>query len=156
MARKRIVKTTSDATIEEVFPRFVTAKLAQGVSKSTIKTYHSHFFCISKHLDTTIPFNQFQSIQRLQVDRKKLQGGLLVFWITGVQSIPQFRLLGGQGCAVIGQNFVGGDVEDIADTQDSFCSHVDSSTLNICVCTIRQSGSLCHLCLRHAHALADC
>ena len=58
MAKKRIVKTTSSATIEEVFPRFVTAKTAEGVSDSTIKTYRSHFYCISKHLDITIPFDQ--------------------------------------------------------------------------------------------------
>ena len=58
MAKKRIVKTTSSAAIEEVFPRFVTAKAAIGVSDSTIKTYRSHFCCISKHLDITIPFDR--------------------------------------------------------------------------------------------------
>lgn len=58
MARKRIVKTTSKATIEEVFPRFVKAKTAAGVSDSTIKTYRSHFFCISKHLDLTLTFEE--------------------------------------------------------------------------------------------------
>jgi len=58
MARKRIVKTTSKATIEEVFPRFVKAKTAAGVSESTIKTYRSHFFCISKHLDLTLTFEE--------------------------------------------------------------------------------------------------
>ena len=58
MARKRIVKTSSSSTIEEVIPRFITAKTAAGVSDSTIKTYRSHFFCISKHLDFTLSFNQ--------------------------------------------------------------------------------------------------
>ena len=58
MARKRIVKSSSSSTIEEVIPRFITAKTAAGVSDSTIKTYRSHFFCISKHLDFTLSFNQ--------------------------------------------------------------------------------------------------
>ena len=47
MARKRIVKTGSGSTIEEVIPRFITAKTAAGVSDSTIKTDRSHLsdFC---------------------------------------------------------------------------------------------------------------
>ena len=57
MARKRIIKTTSSSTIEEVFPRFVTSQTAKGVSDSTIKTYYGHFHCIGKHLDLSTPFN---------------------------------------------------------------------------------------------------
>lgn len=57
MARKRIIKTTSSSTIEEVIPRFITSQTAKGVSDSTIKTYHGHFHCIGKHLDLSTPFN---------------------------------------------------------------------------------------------------
>ena len=38
-------------TMEEAFENFLFAKSAQGVTEKTIKSYKSHFHCISKHLD---------------------------------------------------------------------------------------------------------
>lgn len=38
-------------SLNELFPRFVAAKTAEGVSESTISTYYKHWMCIGKHLD---------------------------------------------------------------------------------------------------------
>lgn len=96
-----------------------------------------------------------RSVQRLQVRRKKLQSSFLVFGIAGVQPIPKFRLPGGQRDAFLSQDLVGGDVENIADPEDGFGSHVDRSSFNVCVGAVRQSGGFRDLSLRHSHTLTD-
>lgn len=47
--------TVERLTINDVFPRFVSAKIAEGVSEKTAKMYRQHLHCISKHLDLSIP-----------------------------------------------------------------------------------------------------
>ena len=49
---------TSQASIEELFPNFVVAKKAQGVSEKTLHTYESHFHCISKYFDLSISIGE--------------------------------------------------------------------------------------------------
>ena len=44
--------------IDEVFPRFVNAQMAKGVSEKTIQTYHRHFRCLGYHLDMTMTFDE--------------------------------------------------------------------------------------------------
>ena len=58
MARKRIKLNSSKITLIEVFPRFITAKKAEGVSEKTLKTYHWHFHCIGKHIDLQTSFDE--------------------------------------------------------------------------------------------------
>ena len=38
-------------SFNELFPRFVAAKIAEGVSEKTVHTYHQHWMCIGKHID---------------------------------------------------------------------------------------------------------
>jgi integrase/recombinase XerD len=50
---KRITMKNSgeNRTITEMFERFIKASLAKGISSRTIETYHSHFKCLSRHLN---------------------------------------------------------------------------------------------------------
>ena len=57
MAKKRIQMNTSTFTLEEVFPQFLTAKTAEGISEKTQKTYQGHFYCIGKHLNMKMSFD---------------------------------------------------------------------------------------------------
>ena len=41
-------------SFNELFPRFVAAKTAEGVSEKTVDTYHQHWKCIGKHLDVDL------------------------------------------------------------------------------------------------------
>lgn len=38
-------------SFNELFPRFVAAKTAEGVSEKTVDNYQQHWKCIGKHLD---------------------------------------------------------------------------------------------------------
>ena len=58
MAREKIIKVNSSSNIDEVFPRFVASQTAKGLSDKTIKTYFNHYHSISKHLDTSLNFNE--------------------------------------------------------------------------------------------------
>lgn len=58
MAKNKIIKVNSSSNIDEVFPRFVASQTAKGLSDKTIKTYFNHFHSISKHLDTSLSFNE--------------------------------------------------------------------------------------------------
>ena len=42
---------SNSLSFNELFPRFVAAKIAEGVSEKTVDTYHQHWKCIGKHLD---------------------------------------------------------------------------------------------------------
>lgn len=44
-------------TIEEIFALFVTSRTADGVSETTLRTYHNHFHNLSRHLDVTQPLS---------------------------------------------------------------------------------------------------
>ena len=55
MKRKPIVMTAGAVSLNDVFPRFVSAKIAEGVSNKTAKMYQQHFRSISKHLDVSAP-----------------------------------------------------------------------------------------------------
>ena len=43
--------TTERVSFNELFPRFVAAKIAEGVSEKTVSGYWQHWKCIGKHLD---------------------------------------------------------------------------------------------------------
>lgn len=58
MSRKRLSRTGVNETIAQLFPRFLTAKSAQGVSAKTLTTYRTHFQCIGKHIDLSIPIRE--------------------------------------------------------------------------------------------------
>ena len=51
------VNLNSPLTMEEAFESFLFSKSAQGLTDKTLKSYKSHFKCISKYLDTTINSN---------------------------------------------------------------------------------------------------
>ena len=51
------VNLNSPLTMEEAFESFLFSKSAQGLTDKTLKSYKSHFKCISKYLDTTIKLN---------------------------------------------------------------------------------------------------
>ena len=51
MRRKPIMMVEEDLSFNELFPRFVAAKIAEGVSEKTVSGYWQHWKCIGKHLD---------------------------------------------------------------------------------------------------------
>lgn len=55
MVQKIKMKNRKNQTIQEVFERFVTSRTADGVSETTLRTYHNHFHTISLHMDVQIP-----------------------------------------------------------------------------------------------------
>lgn len=44
--------------IEDIFPRFVNAQMAKGVSDKTVLTYNRHFRSLGYHLDMTMTFDE--------------------------------------------------------------------------------------------------
>lgn len=54
------VNLNSPLTMEEAFESFLFSKSAQGLTDKTLKSYKSHFKCISKYLDTTIKLNSLK------------------------------------------------------------------------------------------------
>lgn len=57
MKKKRIEMKCEVLSFNELFPRFVAAKTAEGVSEKTVKMYYSHWKCIGKHLDLDKSFD---------------------------------------------------------------------------------------------------
>ena len=49
--------------IEEIFPRFVNAQMAKGVSDKTVLTYNRHFRSLGYHLDMTMTFGHFNLLR---------------------------------------------------------------------------------------------
>lgn len=49
--KNRIEMNSNSLSFNELFSRFVAAKIAEGVSEKTVDTYHQHWKCIGKHLD---------------------------------------------------------------------------------------------------------
>lgn len=50
--------TDERLSFNELFPRFVAAKIAEGVSEKTVRGYHQHWKCIGKHLDAGRPVDE--------------------------------------------------------------------------------------------------
>ena len=59
--------------IEEIFPRFVNAQMAKGVSDKTVQTYHRHFRALGYHLDMTMTFDELtkESLDAMLVSLRK-------------------------------------------------------------------------------------
>ena len=49
--KKLIAMRSESLSLNELFPRFVAAKIAEGVSDKTVESYYNHWKCIGKHLD---------------------------------------------------------------------------------------------------------
>ena len=49
MAKKRLQMAQKSWRIEEIFPRFVNAQMAKGVSDKTVLTYNRHFHSLGYH-----------------------------------------------------------------------------------------------------------
>ena len=49
----RIMRNSSNLTVEEAFSNFLFSKSAQGVTEKTMEGYKVHFHSIAKHLDTS-------------------------------------------------------------------------------------------------------
>lgn len=58
MAKKRMQMAQKSWKIEEIFPRFVNAQMAKGVSDKTVLTYNRHFHSLGYHLDMTMTFDE--------------------------------------------------------------------------------------------------
>ena len=58
MAKKRMQMAQKSWKIEEIFPRFVIAQMAKGVSDKTVLTYNRHFRSLGYHLDMTTTFDE--------------------------------------------------------------------------------------------------
>lgn len=58
MAKKRMQMAQKSWRIEEIFPRFVNAQMAKGVSDKTVLTYNRHFRSLGYHLDMTMTFDE--------------------------------------------------------------------------------------------------
>ena len=63
------INLNSPLTMEEAFESFLFSKSAQGVTDKTLKSYRSHFKCISKYLDICL--------SRFEADRRFLHSHLL-------------------------------------------------------------------------------
>ena len=48
--------------LQEIFPRFVNAQMAKGVSDKTVLTYNRHFHSLGYHLDMTMTFDELTSL----------------------------------------------------------------------------------------------
>ena len=46
MKKKSFEMSSNSLSFNELFPRFVAAKTAEGVSEKTVDTYHQHWKCI--------------------------------------------------------------------------------------------------------------
>lgn len=58
MKKKPIKMAIERLSLNDVFPRFVSAKIAEGVSDKTVNMYHQHLHCIGKHIDLSIPYDE--------------------------------------------------------------------------------------------------
>ena len=56
--KNRIEMRRESLSLNELFPRFVAAKTAEGVSEGTVTTYYKHWLCIGKHLDLDKTFDE--------------------------------------------------------------------------------------------------
>lgn len=57
--RKIPIRMTDERlSFNELFPRFVAVKIAEGVSEKTVRGYHQHWKCIGKHLDAGRPVDE--------------------------------------------------------------------------------------------------
>ena len=73
MAKKRLQMAQKSWRIEEIFPRFVNAQMAKGVSEKTVQTYHRHFRGLGYHLDMTMTFDELtkESLDSMLVSLRK-------------------------------------------------------------------------------------
>ena len=58
MAKKRMQMAQKSWKLQEIFPRFVNAQMAKGVSDKTVLTYNRHFRSLGYHLDMTMTFDE--------------------------------------------------------------------------------------------------
>lgn len=72
--------------IEEIFPRFVNAQTAKGVSDKTVLTYNRHFRSLGYHLDMTMTFDELT---------KETLDSMLVSLRKGVPHISEMVQSGG-------------------------------------------------------------
>ena len=81
MASKIKLKNRKNQTIEEVFALFVIPRTADGVSETTLKTYHNHFHTISLYLDVQQPLTDLtkSDLEAMIVSMKK--SGFLCCWM---------------------------------------------------------------------------
>ena len=56
-SKNRIEMRGESLSFNELFPRFVAAKTAEGVSEKTVETYYNHWKCIGKHFDENMPLD---------------------------------------------------------------------------------------------------
>ena len=49
--KNHIEMSNESLSFNELFPRFVAPKIAEGVSENTVDNYHQHWKCIGKHID---------------------------------------------------------------------------------------------------------
>ena len=73
MASKIKLKNRKSQTIEEVFALFVISRTVNGVSETTLKTYHNHFHTISLYLDVQTPLTDLtkSDLEAMIVSMKK-------------------------------------------------------------------------------------
>lgn len=58
MPKMKIKMRESKCSVNELIEPFIRHQSAKGVSDKTLKTYSSHFHCISKHLDFSVPIGE--------------------------------------------------------------------------------------------------
>ena len=59
MGKIRMKKAKNEVlTFREVFREFVNSQETKGVAKQTVKTYHTHFQSVSKHLNMDLTFGE--------------------------------------------------------------------------------------------------
>ena len=74
MAKKPMQMAQKSWKLQEIFPRFVNAQMAKGVSDKTVLTYNRHFHSLGYPLDMTMTF--WQAGEKMDVRRAVARSAL--------------------------------------------------------------------------------
>ena len=68
-------------SFNELFPRIVAAKIAEGVSEKTVDTYHQHWKCIEKYINMDMTLDEISQddINNVLTDHACWLNGLRCF-----------------------------------------------------------------------------
>ena len=73
MGKTRLKKAKNEElTLREVFGDFINSQEAKGIAAQTIKTYHTHFQSVSKHLNMGLSFGE---LKKTDLDRMIVSTG---------------------------------------------------------------------------------
>lgn len=103
MRKKPIRMTAERLSFNELFPRFVAAKIAEGVSEKTVRVYYQHWKCIGKHLDAGRPVDEVTQDDINHVVVSMRRSGLAHNSISSYTRVLRtfLKWCRGQGCTTV-------------------------------------------------------